>query len=313
MAEAIVRKPKVFIVGISGFLGYNLALRLRKDFLVSGAYFRHHLNIPGAQTFPVDPKKMDILDPIMRVQSPDIVINALGLTDKKAVETLPKLADTLNILMAVSTSVLANKLHARMIQLSCASIYDGADGNYAEDDLDFSLHDEIAKQKLAAESYIRAQTMESTILRVGRVLGLGHPFHHSEFDRLRIALDGKKALHASQKQVHSYISTASLFGAVEAVLTGKFPGKHRIFNVGGPALTEFDLYQGWAKLVAGGGSQVKPAEDDRKRDHSVQTKNFVAAYPGWKPETKEELYLNLLGELSPGTGTKKWQKTLQIP
>jgi dTDP-4-dehydrorhamnose reductase len=178
--------------------------------------------------------------------------------------------------------------------------------------LDFAFHDEYAKQKLAAESYIRAQTMESTTLRVGTVLGLGHPYRPSAFDRFRFALGAGQTVEAMKKSVASYISTHSFCDAVAEVLKAGPPGRHRLYNVGGPAMSEFDFYEGWARLL-GNPSLVKPAQDDEGRNHSVQTGAFSGAFPQWKPETKEELYLNLLKDLSPGVGVKKWQKTLRIP
>ena len=77
-------------------------------------------------------------------------------------------------------------------------------------------------------------------------------------------------------------------------------------------MSEFDLFDGWAKLI-GHDSLVKAADEDAGRKYSVKTDQFAAAFPGGKPETKEELYFSLLRELTPGLGAKKWQKTLRIP
>lgn len=306
------RKPKVFILGASGLLGYSLARHLSRDFLVSGACFHHQIVLPNAQIFPIDPKKPEILETLVRITSPDLVVNAVGITDRKAIAASPKVADNYNILMAVSLALLAAKMRAPFVQISCASVYDGSGGNYREDNLDFAFHDDHAKQKLAAESYIRAQTMESTTLRVGSVLGLGHPYRASAFDKLRFALGAGQPVEALKKSVASYISTHSFAAAVAEVLKAGAPGRHRLFNVAGPAMSEFDLYEGWARLM-GNSSLVKPSPDDPGRNHSVQTAAFAAAFPQWKPETKEELYLSLLKDLSPGVGVKKWQKILQIP
>lgn len=306
------RKPKVFVLGASGLLGYSLARHLSREFLVSGASFQHQVSLPGAQIFPIDPKKPEILETLVRIAAPDLVVNAVGITDPRAIAAHPKLADNYNILMAVSLALLSAKMKAPFVQISCASVYDGSGSNYREDNLDFAFHDDHAKQKLAAESYIRAQTMESTTLRVGPVMGLGHPYRPSAFDRLRFAVGAGQTIEARKKSIASFISTHSFAEAVAQVLKGGPPGKHRLFNVGGPTMSEFDFYEGWARLL-GNSSLVKPAQDDDGRNHSIQTGAFTTAFPNWKPETKEELYLNLLKDLSPGVGIKKWQKTLQIP
>jgi dTDP-4-dehydrorhamnose reductase len=223
------------------------------------------------------------------------------------------MADNVNIIMAVTLASLASKLRAKFVQLSCADVYDGSDGNYSEEDNDFTMQDDFGKQKVAAESYIRTQTLESTILRAGRVLGLGHPYRPSEFDRLRSALQEKQTIYASQKQTHSYLSVRSFCHAISLLLAGEFPNRHRIFHLGGAVASEFELYSSWAKLVVGEGNLVKPQQEDSKRNLSVQCKHFMSTFPEWKPETKAELFLNLLEDLSPGAGTKKWRKTLQTP
>jgi len=311
--DELKRKRKVFILGTSGFVGYNLALRLRKNYLVCGAYCTNRVFLPDVQIFPVDPTRPELLESIVRVQDPDIVINAIGVSDRKVIDHNPKKAEALNVVMAVSMAGLAAKMRAKFIQISSSEIYDGTKGDYREDESDYTMQVELGKQKVAAESYIRTQTLESTILRVGKLVGLGHPYRPSEFDQFRQAIGQKKKTEASKKRTYSYLSHASLAEALDLILAGEFPGKHRIFNLGGPKLTKFELYEGWARLVEGNSSLVIPETEDRKRDISLQVNNFKAAFPQWKPETQDQLYLNVLSELAPGMGVKKWQKTLQIP
>lgn len=307
------RKPKVFILGASGFLGHHLAHSLRDEFFVCGAAFSHHTVIPDTEIFPIDMKKADILEAVIRVYAPDYVVNCLGLTDPKAIDQMPKMADSLNILMAVSTAALANRLHAQFIQISCASVYEGSSGEYSEEDNEFSLSDEFGKQKLAAESYIRTQTMESTSLRVGKVVGVGNPYRKNFFDRLRTSLENRKELEVSSKQIHSWISAKNFVSAVREALKGEFPGKHRVFNLGGEKFSDFQFCQEWAKLVGAPSNLIVPTQDDEKRDISINSTAFEKTYPNWKAETKPTLFLNILDQLNPGVGTKKWQKTLQIP
>lgn len=306
------RKPKLFILGASGFLGYNLALHLGRDFLVTGASYHHQVHLPDAQIFPIDPKKTELLEALVRVNAPDLVINAVGINDRRVIAESPKLADHFNTLTAVSLALLAAKMKAPFVQLSCATVYDGSDGGYSEDNMDFALHDDLGKQKLAAESYIRAQTMESNILRVGKVLGLGHTYRHSYFDSFRLKIAAKQNVEAARKYVRSYLSVRSFVNAVRLVLLSGAPGRHRTLNLGGPAMSEYELIHGWAEL-GGRGNLVKPMAEEGSRNHSIKSTNFAAAFPEWKEETKPELYLNLLKDLTPGVGVKKWQKTLQIP
>lgn len=307
------RRPKVFIIGISGQLGFQLALRLREKFLVSGAYFANQVDIPDVQTYPISLKNLEVLETLIRIQAPDFTINAFGITDPKVIVNQEKLSENLNIMMAVSFAVLANKIKAKHVHLSCAEVYDGSDGNYQEDHADFTLVDPLGKQKIAAETYIRTQTLESTILRLGKVVGLGHPYRPSYFDRLRLACATRTSFDAPADKKHSFLSKSSFTAAVEQILLGEIPMKHRTFNLGGCTLSEQEFALGWAELMEVDPKFVKIPQEASARDLSMVSKVFAEAYPAWKPETRSELYLNLLRELAPAVGTKKWQKTLQTP
>lgn len=306
------RKPKVFIVGISGFLGYHLALHLKKDFLVAGAYFTHKVDIEDVATYPVSFKNIELLDTLVRVQCPDILINAMGINDRKVVDEAAKTADNINVVLAVSLALLAAKMKGQFVQLSCAEVFDGIEGNYKEEDTDFTLDDSFGKQKVTTASYIRAQTLESNILRFGRAVGLGQPYRLSQFDYLRAQVAKGDPITAPKKRIHSYISTHSFAHAVHALITAPVPGKHRLFHLGGPALSEFQLAEGWAQLIGKPTKNIKPPADEYPRNLSLNCEAFAKAYPSWKPETQKELYLNVMRDLCPGVGVKKWEKALQI-
>jgi len=304
-------KPKVFIIGISGLIGYSLGLRLRKNFLVTGACFRNQVFIPGAQIFPVTLKSVEVLESLIRMQSPDFIIGAAGMSDRREVEEQPKVSDLINVMLPVSSCILAGRLKAKFVHLSCSEIFDGNKGGYTEEDNDFTISDPVGKQKIAAHSYMRAQTMESTTLRVGRVLGVGHPFRFSFFDRIRISAAENKPYEASRNKSRSYISCGSLANAVEQILLGEIPSRHRTFHVGGANMTEHELVACWYALMRTEPKKVTILQGDAKRDLTLNSGLMHKSYPAWRPETKNELLLSMLEELTPAIGTRKWQKTLQ--
>lgn len=307
----MAKKPKVFIVGISGLIGYALGLHLREKFLVTGACFSNQVWIPGAQIFPVTLKTADVLEAVMRVQRPDFIVGCAGMSDRKEVEEQPKASDLVNIMMPVSTAILASRLRAKYVHLGCAEVFDGDRGMYEEDDTDFTLNDPVGKQKVAAHSFIRAQTLESTNLRLGRVLGPGHPHRQSFFDRIRFLAAARQPFEASKKKSRSYVSVSSVCRAVEHVLLGEFPGRHRLFHVGGANMTEHELVSTWYGLMGAEQKLVRVLEHDSRRDLSLVSKSFETAYPGWAAEGKKELFANLVASLTPAAGTKRWQRALQ--
>ncbi len=309
----VATKPKVFIIGISGLIGYALARQLRQHFLVSGAYFRNQVHIPDVQAYPITLKGTDVLEAVIRMQQPDFVINAVGMSDRKEVEEQSKVSDMINVMLPVSMAILAGRLKAKFIYLGCAEVFDGVKGNYVEEDNEFTLSDAVGKQKITAHSYIRAQTMESTTLRIGRVLGLGQPYRPSFFDRIRVCATKKQAYEASKNKLRSYVSLTSVSKAIQQILLTEIPNRHRTFHVGGLNISEHAFIEEWYRLMDADPKLVRVLEGDAKRDLSLDSKLMATTYPGWKPETREELLLNLLTDLMPAVGVKKWQKTLQTP
>ena len=136
----------LFRSGISGLLGYSLALHLRKNFLVAGSCFQNQVYIPDVQVYPITLKSVDVLEAIVRTQHPDFIIGAVGINDPKDVEDQPKVSEMVNVMLPVSMAILSSRIKAKYIALSCAEVFDGEKGNYSEDDTAFTLNDSVGKQ-----------------------------------------------------------------------------------------------------------------------------------------------------------------------
>ncbi|NUM87602.1 MAG: sugar nucleotide-binding protein [Bdellovibrionales bacterium] len=294
-------KPRVLILGVSGFLGYHLALHLRTRFSVSGICFQHWVQIPGVQVYPVASTSLDIVEHIVRLQAPDFTVMAAGMNNRQACKDQPKLAENFNIVMPVSFATVANKIKAKNIHLSCADMYESPHPDHTEDDIEFSLNDDYAKQKQAAESYIKSQTMECTILRLGRVLGLGLHHRPSLFDQIRKDFLLGETRVMAKNRVHSWLTAQRLAEAVERVFLEPIPVKHRTFHVGGAALSEYDLGKSLCRALGWDEKLVKsPGQEEDPLNFSLSSKLFSETYPGWKPNTERELTDYLLQCLRPG-------------
>lgn len=294
-------KPRVLILGVSGFLGYTLALQLRKKFSVAGIYFGNPIYIPDVQVFPVNIANLDIIEHIVRIQEPEFTIMAAGVNDRSYCKEHPKLSENFNVVMPVNFAIAANKTKAKNIHLSCADMYESNDGNYKEDDINFTLDDEYGKDKQTAESYIKSQTMECTIIRVGRIMGLGHPHRHSLFDNIRIPLSSGESITAAKTLVHSYLGARTFAQGIERVLSEPIPMKHRTFHMGGVASSEFDFAQTLCKVLGYNEKLVKPlGSDPSPLNYSLSSDTFIETYPRWSPDDKAALFGYLYECLRPG-------------
>lgn len=301
MTTTLRSKPRVLILGVSGFLGYTLALHLRKNFSVAGLYFSHPVHIPNVQAFPVNSSNLEIIEHIMRLQQPDFTIMAAGINDRDFCRDRPKLAENFNVVMPVNFAIAANKIKAKNIQISCADMYESNNGNYEEDDIEFTLDDPYGKDKQAAESYIKSQTMECTIIRVGRVLGLGHPYRKSHFDQLRIPLAKGESITARQKIIHSYLSAKRFSEGIERIISEPIPMKHRTLHMGGVTMSEFDFAKTLCQVHGYDEKLVRPmGSESTPLNFSLSSKTFIETYKGWVPDDKRTLFSYLHESLRPG-------------
>lgn len=314
---AFTKKPRVFILGISGLLGNALAWRLRKDFDVTGAYFQHPIQIPDVQTYPINnpATATNLLESLVSILRPNFCIMATGVNDRKLCSENPKITENVNIYLPLSLAVMANKIKAKNIHLSCSDIFDGIVGNYKEKDVtSFSLED-YSKQKISAETFIKAQTMENTTLRLGRVVGLGSPFRYNYFDHIRKNLAAGKNITASPNKLRNFLSLSATCDAIETVLKNPIPSQHRIFHLGGPMMSELELMR---LLCVNLGYDLKfirtpNPKEDKKSNLTIDTSLFRSTYPTWKIETPEELVRSILMGLRPGLKPRQLQMNAQIP
>jgi dTDP-4-dehydrorhamnose reductase len=317
------KKARIFILGISGFLGYHLAWRLREKYSVTGSYFSNLISIPDVHTFPIDLTKKEYVDRLIRMLRPDFTIMASGINDSKRCADNPKLAEAMNTYIPLELAQSAVQHGAKNIHLSCSQIFDGSGKNAGENDKNFTSQ-AFGRTKLTGESYIRSQTMENTTIRFGKVLGLSHYRRPSYLDKLRSSLSQGKKTTLKEVKTYNFMSIDSFVSAIEAVIENNIPPTQRVFHVGGPAMKEIDMSRLIAKAFGASPDliqeQLQQNEEEfeglrisSKRDYSLSTELFETTY-GWKPETIDGLMQTIRSHLIPASREiSKELKTSQSP
>lgn len=293
------KKARIFIVGLSGFLGYNLAYYLRHRYSVTGAYFSNFISIPEVHSVFLDLTKKEYLDRLVRMLRPDITIFAAGLNSSPDCSRNPKLAEALNMYLPLELAQSALQNGAKNIHLSCSQIFDGHGKFAKETDKNYTAQ-AFGRTKLTGESYIRAQTMENTTVRFGRVLGLSHFRRPSYFDKLRIAVAEKNVYTVREDKIYSFMSMPSFLRAMDSLLEAPFPAVHRTYHWGGYASREIDLVSKVFALLGGDSRKIvhqldSPSEEEAEglrlnpvRDYSLDSSLFSASFP-WKQDTEAEV------------------------
>ena len=123
---------KIFITGVSGLLGNNLAFYFRDDNRVSGIYYAHPVVIPGVRTFRLDLLDYSATRRLVCRLRPDLVIHCASRTDVDKMEFEKERAWQANVL---TTRVLLDALRdmeAKFIHISTDSVYSGEGGPFKE-------------------------------------------------------------------------------------------------------------------------------------------------------------------------------------
>ena len=129
-----MRKTRILVTGASGLLGLNTALEAAKDHLVFGQVNRHRLNTSAFTTVQADLLVSGAAQRLLERTHPDWVIHCAALANVDACESDPQGAKQLNSEFPGELAQLVAKGGARLLHVSTDAVFDGALGDYREED-----------------------------------------------------------------------------------------------------------------------------------------------------------------------------------
>ena len=155
---------RIFITGISGLLGLNLALQLRERHQVSGCYYTHPVGSDGIQTRNLDLLRAEHVDTVLRQLQPDVVIHTMGLTSVEGCETDRALAYRLNVEAAGHIAQASSAMGFKLVHISTDHLFDGKYPWRREMDAPRPLN-VYARTKLQAEEAVLQMCDEALVVR----------------------------------------------------------------------------------------------------------------------------------------------------
>ena len=115
---------RIFITGISGLLGLNIAAHIRSSHDIKGSYYSHPVRMHNVSTV-----KMNLNAPEMRriisEFKPNLVINTIALTNIEFCERNPEYAHAINVSSAQDIATISHDIGAKFIHISTDHIFNG--------------------------------------------------------------------------------------------------------------------------------------------------------------------------------------------
>ena len=155
---------KLFITGISGLLGLNLALQTKDDFTVSGAFHSQPVSLPGCETVPLDVTSPQEVDGALGSLRPDLIIHTVAMTDVDRCESNPTLAQELNQVAARNVARSAAAIGARLVHISTDHLFSGTNPWTTESESPTPVN-VYARTKFEGETSVREACPDALIVR----------------------------------------------------------------------------------------------------------------------------------------------------
>lgn len=125
---------KIFITGVSGFLGWHLCQQLRQTCDIYGTYFSHPLEIPGVKSQKINLANESELKNLFLSIQPDAVIHTAALSQPNYCQNHPTQSYAINVQASRHIAQLCADAAIPCLFTSTDLVFDGLNPPYAETD-----------------------------------------------------------------------------------------------------------------------------------------------------------------------------------
>lgn len=219
---------KVFITGMSGLLGLNMAVQLRESFEVLGSYLTHPIHCDGIDSLQMDYGSGDPFGQILVRIQPDIVVHTAGLTSVEECEANPREAHRLNVSFAQQVARAANSMGAKLVHISTDHIFDGTSPMKREGEPPNPLN-VYARTKLEAERVVLEACPDVLMIRTN-FYGWGPPYRPSFSDWILKGLKNRDPLTMFSDVFYTPILINDLVDVLADLIVNRVSG---VFHVAG--------------------------------------------------------------------------------
>jgi dTDP-4-dehydrorhamnose reductase len=295
-------KKTVLIIGISSFVGSNLAQLLKDDYRVIGSYYKTAVTIAGITCVACDVLKKEYVMNLVGLFKPDVTIYAVGLSSLTECQLKPKQADALNSVGAINACVAAERYGSKFILLSSAFVLGGDDLLYREGDMPMPVT-AYGSSLSASEFYVQRSCLNYLIFRSSVLYGRSHnALHENWFEILQRNFFQNIPISADDSVKTGFLDIMILGKILIAALEANV--SNRLFHISSSDwMTRYEFASLYAKIFKKDANLVQrvnipfPAEQthNKKDGHNYSFKldtSNIAEFLGAKlPSVEESLQI----------------------
>ena len=219
---------RLFITGVSGLLGLNLALQVRDRYTVGGSYHNHLITMDLVETVATDLTSQESVRDALAIFQPDVIVHTAAYTDVNGCETNPGLARSLNVDAAANVAKAATESGAQLVHISTDHLFDGTEPRRTEDDIPEPLN-VYAATKLEGELAVTAECPDALIVRTN-FYGWGSPLKSSFSDWI---LEGLREERRLPMFADSFFSPILINDLVELIIEMVERQATGVYNIAG--------------------------------------------------------------------------------
>ena len=115
---------RIFVTGVSGLLGLNIAAHIRSSHEITGSYYSHPIRMLNVSAVKMDLDAVE-MENIISDFNPNLIINTIALTNIEFCESNPGHAHNINVLSAQYIAAISRRIGAKFVHISTDHIFNG--------------------------------------------------------------------------------------------------------------------------------------------------------------------------------------------
>jgi len=231
---------KLFISGVSGFLGNQLAMNLSRGYTVIGMYHKHMpLTGTNIEIHLCPMEQLDQLTSLLNRVNPDVIIHTAAMSDMQSCYDQFDRACFVNATASYEMAKWCAQYAKQFIFISTEHVFHGDRGNYQETDT-LNAKSHYGKSKALAEKLIQEVLPACAIIRLATMIGLPVAKHQNNFTVSMIRrMQNQQKVFLYEDEFRNFVDVFDVIELIKQVVDRQAIG---IFHGGGShVLSRFSL------------------------------------------------------------------------